>query len=68
MSLAVFEKFLLDLHTELDKLEFQHYDPEDTVRRACKMRILLKDQINTLTSVVFRDLSGSSPYGARGLV
>jgi len=32
MSLLVFEKFLVDLHTELDRLEFQHYDPNNTVR------------------------------------
>jgi len=32
MSLLVFEKFLVDLHTELDRLEFQHYDPDNTVR------------------------------------
>ena len=31
MSLLVFEKFLVDLHTELDRLEFQHYDPDNTV-------------------------------------
>ena len=33
MPLAVFEKFLHDLHIELDKLEFQHYDLENTVCR-----------------------------------
>jgi hypothetical protein len=38
MSLAVFEKFLHDLHTELDKLEFQHYDPDNTVRRVSKLQ------------------------------
>ena len=37
MSLVVFDKFLHDLHSELDKLEFQHYDPDSTVRSARTM-------------------------------
>lgn len=32
LSMAAFGKFLEDINCELDKLEFQNYDPKDTVR------------------------------------
>ena len=32
LSLATFGKFLTDMNLEIDRLEFQHYDQEGTVR------------------------------------
>lgn len=32
LNLAAFNGFLEGLHAEIDRLEFQHYDPQATVR------------------------------------
>lgn len=32
LDLAAFNAFLTGLHAEIDRLEFQHYDPQNTVR------------------------------------
>ena len=41
LDLAAFNAFLEGLHAEIDRLEFQHYDPQGTVRRRRPAKLAL---------------------------
>lgn len=41
LDLAAFNGFLEGLHAEIDRLEFQHYDPQGTVRRRRPAKLAL---------------------------